>query len=219
MRNLMATTSSGDVDVHDFLARADVLAACGMTVLISDYFQYYRLAAYLQRYTRETIGIALGAGSVRELFDETSYADLDGGILESFGRLFKNDLKLFVYPLLDRQTNALTTVENLDVAPKLRKLYAYLVESGCIDLGSSGLPLDLLARDLKDQSRRPDVGVDGASRRRRGDQAAVVLRLSRELDRRLFRGGGGSSFRSRIPTLGARAMAAAARRRRDARSG
>jgi hypothetical protein len=133
MRNLMSTTSSGDVDVHDFLARADVLAACGMTVLISDYFEYYRLAAYLGRHTKGKIGVVMGAGSLRDLFEEQYYANLDGGILESFGRLFKNDLKLFVYPLMDRQTNGLSTVENLEVALKLRKLYAYLVESGCIE--------------------------------------------------------------------------------------
>ena len=36
-----------DVDRRDFLARADLLAACGMTVLISDYIDYHRLAAYL----------------------------------------------------------------------------------------------------------------------------------------------------------------------------
>ena len=37
--------------------------------------------------------------SLREIFDEKYYTDLEGGILESFGRLFKNDLKLYVYPL------------------------------------------------------------------------------------------------------------------------
>ena len=104
--------------------RADVLAACGMTVLISDYFEYYRLAAYLGRHTKKQIGIVMGAGSLHELFEEQYYSNLDGGILESFGRLFKNDLKLYVYPLLDRATNALTTVQNLEVAPKLRKLSA-----------------------------------------------------------------------------------------------
>lgn len=129
MRNLMA---SGTVDVHDFLARADVLAACGMTVLISDYFEYYRLAAYLGRHTKKQIGVVMGAGSLRDLFEEQYYANLDGGILESFGRLFKNDLKVYVYPLLDRATNSLTTVQNLEVAPKLRHLYTYLVESGCL---------------------------------------------------------------------------------------
>jgi hypothetical protein len=52
MRNLM---SSGEIDTADFLARADVLAATGATVLISNYFEYYRLAAYLQRYTQQPI--------------------------------------------------------------------------------------------------------------------------------------------------------------------
>ena len=38
-----------------------MLAACGKTVLISDYFEYYRLAAYLARYTKQKIGITMGA--------------------------------------------------------------------------------------------------------------------------------------------------------------
>ena len=98
MRNLRA--GGDDVDRRDFLARADLLAACGMTVLISDYFEYYRLAAYLAWRTDERIGIVMGVPSLIDLFDEKYYAELPGGILESFGRLFKNDLKLFVYPLL-----------------------------------------------------------------------------------------------------------------------
>src|SRR5207253_2555605 len=57
MRNLLA--GGTDVDRRDFLARAELLAACGMTVLISDYFEYYRLAAYLADRTRERIGIDL----------------------------------------------------------------------------------------------------------------------------------------------------------------
>jgi len=130
MRNLMA---GGQIDYRDFLARADMLVAGGMTVLISDYFEYYRLAAYLAGYTREKIGISMGIGSLRELFDEKYYTELDGGILESFGRLFKNDLKLYVYPLKDPVTGILTTTENLEVAPDLRKLYGYLIDRGCIE--------------------------------------------------------------------------------------
>ena len=45
MRNLLAERT--DVDRRDFLARAELLAACGETVLITDYFDYYRLAAYI----------------------------------------------------------------------------------------------------------------------------------------------------------------------------
>ncbi len=72
MRSLQAASgkANGDIDLRDFLARADVLAACGMTVLISNYFEYYRLAAYLVRYTKKKIGITMGAASLLELFDE-----------------------------------------------------------------------------------------------------------------------------------------------------
>src|SRR5947209_58738 len=87
MRNLLA--GGTDVDRRDFLARAALLAACGMTVLISDYFEYYRFAAYLALRTKERIGVVLGLPSVSELFDEKYYADLPGGILENFGRLLK----------------------------------------------------------------------------------------------------------------------------------
>lgn len=130
MKNLQA---NGDIDLRDFLARVDLLSASGMTVLISDYFEYYRLAAYLARHTKKRIGITMGAASLAELFDEKYYTQLDGGILESFGRLFKNDLKLYIYPLLDRRTGELTTVDNLVIADELRKLYRYLVDKGCIE--------------------------------------------------------------------------------------
>jgi hypothetical protein len=128
MRNLLA--GGAEVDRRDFLARADLLAACGFTVLISDYFEYYRLAAYLAWRTKERIGIALGAASLIELFDEKYYSALPGGILESFGRLFKNDLKVYVYPLRKEGGAELVTVDNLQVAPELRKLYGYLADRG-----------------------------------------------------------------------------------------
>src|SRR3712207_3845223 len=98
MANLRA---GGDaVDRRDFLARAELLAACGMTVLISDYVAYHRLAAYLAWRTDGRIGMVMGVPSLIGLFDEASHAHLPGGILESFGRLFKNDLVLYVYPML-----------------------------------------------------------------------------------------------------------------------
>ncbi len=130
MNNLLA---EGELDYRDFLARVDLLAAVGKTVLISNYFEYYQLAAYLSRYTKKKIGITMGAASLRELFDEKYYIQLEGGILESFGRLFKNDLKLYIYPLLDTASGDLTAVQNFEVAPKLRKLFEYLVERGCIE--------------------------------------------------------------------------------------
>ena len=134
MRNLRSTGGEGgDIDYDDFLARADVLAATGATVLISDYFEYYRLAAYLRRYTKMPIGITMGIPSLIDLFDEQYYEHLEGGILESFGRLFRNDLRLYVYPLLDPATRHLVTVQKLKVSPSLQRLYEYLAENGYIE--------------------------------------------------------------------------------------
>jgi hypothetical protein len=134
MRNLRSTGGeNGDIDYTDFLARADVLAATGATVLISDYFEYYRLAAYLRRYTKMPIGITMGIPSLIELFDEKYYEHLEGGILESFGRLFKNDLRLYVYPFLDGATRQLVTVQKLKVSPNLQGLYEHLADNGYIE--------------------------------------------------------------------------------------
>src|SRR5438477_8108511 len=128
MRNLLAGRT--DVDRRDFLARAELLAACGMTVLISDYFEYYRLAAYLSWRTKEHLGIVMGVPSVYELFEEKYYAQLPGGTLESFGRLFKNDLKIYVYPLRRHKGDKLETIHTLKVKPDLQPLYNYLVGRG-----------------------------------------------------------------------------------------
>ena len=128
MRNLLA--GGADVDRRDFLARADLLAACGMTVLISDYYEYARIAAYIGARTRERIGIVIGVPSLNDMFDESNHSQLAGGILESFGRLFKNDLKLFVYPMQNLETGEIITVDHVKVEPVLQPLFDYLAGRG-----------------------------------------------------------------------------------------
>lgn len=148
MRNLLA--GGMDVDRRDFLARADLLGACGMTVLISDYFEYYRLAAYLSWRTKERIGIVMGVPSLVELFEEKYYTSLPGGILESFGRLFKHDLKLYIYPLLDGVSGKIITKDSMKVAPELEKLYGYLADRGSfVDLDNFNPEvLGIFSRDV-----------------------------------------------------------------------
>lgn len=150
--------TDGRIDLRDFLSRADVMAPIGMPVLISDYFQYFRLAAYLSRYTKESIAITMGAGSLMDLFDEQYYTDLQGGILESFGRLFKNDLKIYCYPLLDPATGELITCDNLVVKPGLEKLYGYLKDRGGITGLTNYSPdcLKIFSRDVLSRIKNGD---------------------------------------------------------------
>jgi hypothetical protein len=72
----------------------------------------------------------MGIPSLLELFDEKYYTQLPGGTLESFGRLFKNDLKLYVYPLRRKEGDEMQTVNTVQVAPELRPLYEYLRNRG-----------------------------------------------------------------------------------------
>jgi hypothetical protein len=157
MRNL--TTESG-IEQKDFLDRADLLCKLGKSVLISNYGEYYRLAQYLFRYTKKMIGIVMGIPSLRELFDEKYYTDLEGGILESFGRLFKNSLKLYAYPFQDATTGSIITANNLRVAPHLQHLYSYLIENHSIqaikDFNECYLPI--FSREVLARIQQGDAG-------------------------------------------------------------
>ena len=126
--------SVGDeINHRDFLDRVDTLSGLGTAVLITNYLRFFRLAAYLSRYTKKNIGLVMGLRTLREVFQEEYYRDLEGGILEALGRLFKNDLKLYVHPQKDRDSGALVTAETLSVAQHLRHLYAYLIENRFIE--------------------------------------------------------------------------------------
>jgi hypothetical protein len=122
-------STAGEIDHIDFLDRVDILGALGRNVLISNYGEFHRLASYLFRYTKEMIGIVMGVPTLKDIFEEKYYTDLEGGILESFGRLFKNDLKFYIFPWREPATGATITAGNLRVAPNLRHLYAYLYEN------------------------------------------------------------------------------------------
>jgi hypothetical protein len=129
MKNLLA---SGELDLRDFLDRVDMLGAMGRTVLISNYGAYHRLVNYLTRYTDRMLGLPLGIPAMAEILEEEYYKDLEGGILEALGRLFKTGVKLYVYPFLN-PNGELVTAENFEVAPNLVHLYRHLLDNGFIE--------------------------------------------------------------------------------------
>jgi hypothetical protein len=126
LENLLA---NGRVNHADFLARVDILGALGRTVLISSFREYYRLAGYLFRYTNSAIGLVMGVPSLIEIFNEKYYTNLEGGILEALGRMFKGGLKLYVYPMFDEAAGKIVTATDIEVAPNLRSLFQYLIDN------------------------------------------------------------------------------------------
>ena len=122
----------GRLDHADFLARVDILGALGRTVLISKFREYYRLAGYLFRYTNKPIGLVMGVPSLVEIFEEKYYTNLEGGILEAVGRMFKGGLRLYVYPMVDEASGKIIAATQIEVAPNLRSLFRYLIDNQCV---------------------------------------------------------------------------------------
>jgi len=129
LRNLSGDTG---IDPQDFLARAEILEALGANVLISNLAHYHSVAVYLKAYTADRIGIVVGVPALLSVFDEKYYADLEGGILEAFGRLFKSRVQMLAYPAFDPKGGGLITAESAVVAPQLRNLYRHLFENKMI---------------------------------------------------------------------------------------
>ncbi|MBV8175988.1 MAG: TonB-dependent receptor [Verrucomicrobia bacterium] len=184
MHNLLAT---GNIDYQDFLARIDTLAAVGNHVFVSNYLEFYRLIAYFRRYTKHMVGFVMGINNLLEVFNERYYENLEGGILESIGRLFNNLVKLYIYPMRinaydrycmqnpsDSPTTALGKSEhplaidvwinaiNLQVQLHLRNLYAHLLENGYLVplVGSDQSIMDIFSRDVLAKIQRGESGWD-----------------------------------------------------------
>lgn len=116
------------VNTREFLDTADLLCSLKFNVLISNYPEYYLLVDYLSSLNKnKKIGIILGIYNLQNIFKETYYKNLAGGILEAFGRLFGRNVKLYVYPSLNRKNQTeLYTFDKFEVASSLQPLYDYL---------------------------------------------------------------------------------------------
>jgi hypothetical protein len=122
------------------------------------------------------VGVAMGINNLLEVFNESHYENLEGGILESFGRLFRNATKLYIYPMrkgaFDRYckkpagtipdaaapsrprsllpVDVFINANNLQVTMHLRNLYAHLLENHYIEalVGYNPAISDIFSRDV-----------------------------------------------------------------------
>lgn len=126
----------GNIDEKDFLHRADIICSLGQTVLVSNYFEYYRLVDYLSKITKgKKIGIILGIYALQKVFEEKTYENLRGGILESFGALFGTNVKLYIYPAWKRESKDLFTLKDFEetIPVNVRSLFRFLVENNKLE--------------------------------------------------------------------------------------
>ncbi len=127
----------GKLDETDFLSRADLLCSLGQSVLISNYFEYYRLVDYLSKITRgRKIGIIMGIYALQRVFEEKTYENIRGGILECFASLFGTNVKLLIYPSLKAgTTDELFTLKDFEetLPDNLKSLFRYLLDNNKLE--------------------------------------------------------------------------------------
>ena len=76
------------------------------------------------------MGIILSIGLLNELFKPKWAENLAGGLLESFGRLFKNDVTLYVFPWKNRRNGELVTAETFHAPDDSVHLYRHFLANG-----------------------------------------------------------------------------------------
>ncbi|GHN01345.1 hypothetical protein WSM22_28340 [Cytophagales bacterium WSM2-2] len=125
----------GNVDEKDFLHRADIICSLGQNVLVSNYFEYYRLVDYLSSVTKgRKTGLVMGIYALQKVFDEKTYENIRGGILECFSSLFGSSNKLYIYPAL-RKDNTLFTLKDFEaeLPDNVKNLFRYLMDNGKLE--------------------------------------------------------------------------------------
>ncbi len=132
LNNLFRKKGS-QIDEKDFMDRANILCAAGQTVMVSNFSEYFRLIRYLNNITRKRkIGIILGIHNMINIFNEKYYEFLPGGILEAFGRLFGNNVKMYLYPSTRVVEGTVTQFENMPLPEHLQPLQEYLIRNNRI---------------------------------------------------------------------------------------
>jgi hypothetical protein len=154
-------TSQGEIDEKDFMDRAKLLCSLGHIVMISNFKEYYRLVDYLSQYTKKQMALAMGVNSFVEVFDENYYTDLSGGILEAFGKMFYNNLKVYLYPTKDDDGNIITS-NNLKLHPRMKDFYKFFKYNGkVVDIFDFEPEyLDIFSRKILQQINNNEVGWD-----------------------------------------------------------
>lgn len=130
MKNLL---EQGELDERDFLARVDLLNGMGQNVMVSSISEYYKLVSYFSTFSIKNLRIVMGIPNFYEVLNKDYYTQLRGGILEALGKLFVENMKLYVYPAISSVTiedptkgEHLLTTENMELPDDMHDLYSYL---------------------------------------------------------------------------------------------
>jgi hypothetical protein len=126
MNNLL---QEGDFDERDFLDRVDILNEMGQNVMVSNFREFYKLVDYISQFRIIKARVVIGIDTFRKVMNPKFYNELKGGIIEALSKLFPENVKMYIYPALDADTDKLLTINDLLFPVETTHLFRHLVEN------------------------------------------------------------------------------------------
>jgi hypothetical protein len=140
-----SSAPDGKVSAREILQRVLLLQQLGYGVMLFRAQELYKMSAFANRYTRSRIHFAIGLSVLLRILQD-SYKELAGELLEGIALLFKQNVRLVVYPMTVEELRGRVTADQLtgwkwkesggfvhadDVHPAgpVDSLYRYLLES------------------------------------------------------------------------------------------
>ena len=120
---------TGDFDEDDFINRVEILCGLGQNVIVSNYPEHYKFISYFNRFKINKLRIVLSALTLKDILNEKYYKELNGGILEAFGKLFVKNIVMYVYPALSEKDDKLLTTKTIDLPDNIIPLFNYLLKT------------------------------------------------------------------------------------------
>jgi len=121
--------SKDEIDDDDFLTRVEMLMSIGQNVMISDIPEYYKLVEFFTQFKLKKLRLVIGMPTFEKVLNKKYYTKLKGGILEAMGKLFPNNMKLYIYPTKKIDNNETLTTDHLDLDEDVALIFNYLVQN------------------------------------------------------------------------------------------
>lgn len=136
----------------ELIDRIRLVGAMQHPLLVTRHRGWYRMPAYFRMHTTGSITLVAGMNNLVDLFNPEHYVHLEGGVLESCGRLFKDGVRVMVYPMRGDQLRrlvldpvackvcfpesysvdekAIATANDIQMRPSVSGLFQHLLNNG-----------------------------------------------------------------------------------------
>ncbi len=139
-----------DVEDSEYLRRLQGMTSSGQWTLLTRLKHSYSLTDYLRRYSQQPLRFSMSVSALAMVFFEEYYENLPGGLLEATGKLFANNVKIYVHPMsrtdfiehlktTNLDANFVTvsgdgpvSIHDIEFRLPLGLLYQYVLEAGWI---------------------------------------------------------------------------------------